>query len=128
MRAPAAHWLDGLAISLSAVCVVHCLALPVAIALLPALSQWLQLPEALHAWLLACALPISMTVLGKAAYREPAARGPLLVGMAGLAIMGSALLVASEGLETAMTLGGAGLLASSHVRNWRRRARCAHRS
>ena len=125
MRAAAAHWLDGLAISLSAVCVVHCLALPVIIALLPALSQWLQLPEAIHAWLLAGAIPISMAVLGKSAHRHPAARGTLLLGLAGLTLMGAALFAPSEVLEAAITVSGAALLASAHVKNWRRRARCS---
>ncbi|MEN7535624.1 MerC domain-containing protein [Aurantiacibacter flavus] len=121
MRAATAHWLDGLAISLSAVCVVHCLALPMIIAMLPALSQWLHLPEALHLWLFACAIPVSITVLGKAAHRHLAARGTLLLGVSGLALMGGALLARTDALETLTTLGGAALLASAHVRNWRRR-------
>ncbi|RIV85516.1 MerC domain-containing protein [Aurantiacibacter xanthus] len=120
-----AHWFDGVAISLSAVCVVHCLALPLIIALLPALSQWLHLPEAIHAWLLACAIPVSMLVLGKSAHRHRAARGTLLLGIAGLALMGGALMAPTETLETVITVSGAALLASAHVQNWRRRARCA---
>ena len=124
-RAVPAHWFDGLAISLSAVCVVHCLALPIVIALLPALSQWLQLPEAIHAWLLACAIPISITVLGRSAHRHRAARGTLLLGIAGLSLMGGALLAPSEVLETAISVSGAVLLASAHILNWRRRSRCA---
>ena len=125
MRAAAAPWLDGLAISLSAVCVVHCLALPVAIALLPALSQWLQLPEAIHAWLLACAIPVSMAVLGRSVHRHRAARGTLLLGIAGLALMGGALLAPTDAFETVVTVCGATLLAWAHLKNWRRRGRCA---
>ncbi|WP_137679798.1 MerC domain-containing protein [Aurantiacibacter suaedae] len=126
MRAISAQWLDGLAISLSAICVVHCLALPVALALLPALSHWLHVPETVHVWLLACALPVSVMVLGRTAHRQRAARGALLMGMSGLALMGAALFAPSETLETVVTLGGATLLASAHVRNWRRRSRCGH--
>ena len=128
MRAPPAPWLDGLAISLSAVCVMHCLALPVVFALLPALSQWLHLPDAIHAWLLGCAIPISLAVLGKSAHRYRAARGTLLRGIAGLSLMGVALLARSETLETIITVSGAVLLASAHVQNWRRRDRCARPS
>ena len=128
IRVVPAHWFDGLAISLSVVCVVHCLALPVIIALLPALSQWLQLPEAIHAWLLGCAIPISLTVLGRSAHRHRAARGTLLLGIVGLFLMGGALLAPTEALETVISVGGAVLLASAHVYNWRRRARCARLS
>ena len=124
MRAGATNWADGLAITLSAACVAHCLALPVLIALLPALTHWLQLPEAFHAWMLACALPVSLAVLGKAAQRRPAARRTFALGLAGLLAMGAALFVPSEAGETAMTLFGATMLASAHVQNWRRRTRC----
>ena len=124
MRLTTSSWLDGLAISLSAACVVHCLALPVAIALLPALSDLISLPESVHFWLLLGALPVSLYVLGSASLRNPAGKGTLAIGLGGLALMGSALLAGSESVETALTLCGASLLAFAHIRNWRRRAAC----
>ena len=124
MRAASSNWLDGLAISLSAACAVHCLVLPVLLALLPALSEWLDLPESVHLWLLLCALPVSLFVLGSASLRDRDGRAALLIGLGGLTLMGSALLAPSEGAETALTLAGASLLALAHIRNWLRRVAC----
>lgn len=124
MRIASSSWLDGLAISLSAACVIHCLALPVAIALLPALSDLLSLPESVHLWLLLGALPISLFVLGSASLRNAAGKSTLAIGVSGLAFMAGALLASSESVETALTLMGASLLAFAHVRNWRRRTAC----
>ena len=124
MRAASSNWLDGLAISLSAACAVHCLVLPVLLALLPALSEWLDLPESVHLRLLLCALPVSLFVLGSASLRDRDGRTALLIGLGGLTLMGSALLAPSEGAETALTLAGASLLALAHIRNWLRRVAC----
>ena len=124
MRVASSNWLDGLAISLSAACVVHCLALPVLFALLPALSEWLDLPESVHLWLLLGALPVSLFMLGSASLRDRRGSAAFLIGLGGLTLMGSGLLAGSEAMETALTLAGASLLAFAHIRNWRRRATC----
>lgn len=114
--------LDSIAITVSFACLVHCLALPVLVALLPVWSAWLDVPEAFHVWVLAFAAPFSLTVLIRAA-KGRARFVPLWMGVAGLAIMTLGLIV-REAFEPPVTSLGAGLLAWAHIRNWRERARC----
>ena len=51
-------------------------------------------------------------------------KGPFLLGMAGLAIMASALLIEGSPLEPFVTSIGAALLAAAHILNWRGRRSC----
>jgi hypothetical protein len=113
--------MDGLAIGVSFACIVHCLALPAVIALLPAWSAWLDLPEAIHIWVLAFALPFSLAVLLRSA-RKRWRFGPLWFGIAGLALMCAGLAVSDHNAETVITSLGAALLAAAHVMNWRNRS------
>ncbi|OBX17871.1 hypothetical protein A9995_14520 [Erythrobacter sp. QSSC1-22B] len=119
-----ANWLDGLAVSVSTACLIHCLALPALIALLPAWSRWLDLPETVHLSLLLAALPLSSLVLWRAARQSARAWQPFWLGIAGLSAMTAGLLVEGESLETIVTSIGAVLLASAHIINWRRRVHC----
>jgi len=113
--------LDGLAIGVSLTCLVHCLALPLLIALLPAWSAWLDVPEAFHAWIIAFAAPFSLAILLRAA-RGRLWFPPLWLGLAGLGIMALGLGVHHPAMEAAVTSAGALILAAAHIANWRRRA------
>ena len=115
------NWLDTLGIGVSLACLVHCLALPLLIALLPAWSAWLDLPEALHLWLLAFAVPFSPAVLLQGTRSR--SRAPLWLGVAGLAAMAAGLVAADRAIEPLVTSSGAILLAAGHVLNWRLRLR-----
>lgn len=116
---------DSLAIGVSVACLVHCLALPIVIALLPAWSAWLDIPESFHLWVFAFALPFSLGVLLKAA-RGRWRFQPLWIGVAGLGVMGAGLWVHHPVLEPLVTTSGAILLASAHVFNWHGRSRQRH--
>ena len=116
-----ARWLDGVGIGISSVCMIHCLFLPLIIVLSPAWSSWLDIPEDIHPWLLALALPFSGTVLWRAASAFPRAKLSLALGLTGLAMMSAALFIEREKVEIAMTSIGALLVASAHLRNWRSR-------
>jgi hypothetical protein len=120
-KASAGNWLDTLGIGVSLACLVHCLALPVLIAFLPAWSAWLDLPEALHVWLLAFAAPFSLSVLLRGA-RNGSGFAPLCVGFAGLVVMAMGLAVRDVLIEPLVTSVGAVLLAVGHLMNWRRRS------
>ncbi|KPP93194.1 MerC domain-containing protein [Erythrobacter sp. HL-111] len=115
--------LDRFGIALSGLCLVHCLALPVALALLPVLSASAlgRVAEAewLHAVLLVPVVLVSGWVLGR---RAIAVRwlGPILLLAFGA--MGGALLVGEEWQEQALTIGGASLLILAHAVNLRARA------
>lgn len=125
------HWLDGVGIGISSLCIVHCLLVPIAIALSPVWSTWLTLPEDMHLWLLALALPFSGIVLWRASKRYPHTKLSLGLGVAGLALMSAGIFIEREIAEVAVTTAGAGLVAIAHLRNWRCRghqARTDHRS
>lgn len=110
--------------SLSLGCLIHCLALPVLIALLPATASWLDIPESFHFWALLTALPISLYML-IASRRRHGRHLPILMGSGGLMLMAWALLIPDPAMETAASSSGAVLLAGAHIINWRLRGRHA---
>lgn len=112
--------------SLSIGCLVHCLALPLVIALLPATASWLDVPESFHLWALLTALPISLYML-LTSYRRHKDYVPLLLGTNGLTLMACGLVMPNAAMETAVTSIGSLLLASAHLVNWRLRERHDHR-
>ncbi|OBX19641.1 hypothetical protein A9995_06775 [Erythrobacter sp. QSSC1-22B] len=124
-RRKVSNWLDGVAVSVSTACLIHCLALPALLAILPAWSRWLGLPEAIHLWLLVVALPLSSLVLWRAARQSGQAWQSFWLGMAGLSGMSAGLLVEEQSAETIVTSIGATLLASALIINWRRRFGCS---
>ncbi len=120
-------WIERVAFSAALLCLVHCLALPIAIAALPALSRVLALPENVHVWLLVLAVPAStLALLGGGFGRER--RGLLVLGAAGIAMLASgALVFGASFAETPVTVAGSLTLAFAHLTNWRlRHARHRH--
>lgn len=114
-------WLERVAVGASAVCLIHCIGLPLLLAALPALSTIVAVPESFHVWILGFAVPASEFAL-LLGYRTHRAGLPLLVGCAGLGLLAlGALLLLGGAFETPVTVLGSLTLATSHVMNWRRR-------
>jgi MerC mercury resistance protein len=111
--------LDAAAIGLSAVCLVHCLVLPVAVAALPLLAVVAD-AEWVHFLVVALAAPVAVLALRR--------RGTP-IWMRALALCGLAALVAgalefpSHEAETPLTVVGALVLATVHASNLLRRHR-----
>lgn len=112
-------WFDGAAIAASAVCLVHCLVLPVLIILLPTLTAFLTLPEEFHKAALAIAVPVSALALWTGYRRHRAIKAALVVLPGLLLMVVGALAAPSDTAETVLTVVGAVLLAIGHARNWR---------
>lgn len=115
-----ARLFDLSALSLSSLCLAHCLALPMLAAALPALGAWAQ-AEWVHGVFVAFAIPITSLALWRAnrAHPLPAA----MLGLAGaglLMLLLGALEWPSHALETPVTVTGSLLLAAAHIWNWRR--------
>jgi len=111
--------LDGLALSASFLCLLHCLALPVLIAAIPALATILDVPESFHRWMLAFALPLSALAIWLG-WRRHGRAVPLMLAIVGLVLMGyGALAGVAPSMETALTTLGGLILALGHIRNWR---------
>jgi hypothetical protein len=108
--------IDGIAVSASLLCLVHCLAVPLLAASLPSLGLFVTHSVLVQALLLVMALPLGVWALARG--RRLAGRFPLLLGLGGFGLMGAALLL-SEPMERWLTVAGVSLVAIAHWRNWR---------
>ena len=113
---------DKAAISLSALCVLHCLALPVALTLYPAVAATGLQDEWVHRLMLVSVIPISMYALTLGCRQHRSAR-VIILGLLGILCLVASVAVGhrllGEGGETVLTLVGALLVAISHVVNFR---------
>ncbi len=109
--------LDVSAISLSSLCLVHCLALPLLAATLP-LAGVLSEAEWVHQLMALLALPVTLSVIVFSAnHRLDAAF--LLLALSGLALLLAAAFVeALHDHEVALTTLGALSLAAAHGWRW----------
>jgi len=124
-HAPAAQWFeqrfDRFAIGLSGLCVVHCLASSIFIAL-AASAGGLLLNPLFHEVGLTIAIGFGVAALGRGMFTHGYLM-PAMVGFFGLGIMAGAMRLPHEGgLETIWTLLGVAILALGHDLN--RRATC----
>lgn len=115
-------WLDSVAVTLSALCLVHCLALPLVVAGLPFLAQFSE--GHLHAQILVVVLPLSTLALLLGFRRHHNLR-ILLGGVAGMLLLIIGATVAHERLgltaDRAFTIAGSLTLATAHFFNSYRR-------
>lgn len=126
--APPIFW-DRIGISLSGLCMVHCMVMPVVLATAPLWSM----AETLHAWLhplfLVALVPITAMALASTRGKPQAKRVRVLFGVGLFAlVMASFFGHAAESpfVETTLTLLGSGLLIAGHRRNERICQRCVH--
>lgn len=109
------------AIGASAVCLAHCLMLPLLFALLPAASRLFAVPEAFHIGAFVLAIPASALAM-RTGYRHHGIVHPVLLGLLGLILLGVGALGGQRLLiETGFTVTGSVLLAIGHLSNWRLR-------
>lgn len=109
--------IDRLAIGLSGICLVHCIATTVILALM-ASAGGILLHPALHEIGLGLAIGMGALALGRGAM----AHGKLLpvaVGSLGLGVMAGALTLPHDGSEALFTILGVGLVAFGHHLNRR---------
>ena len=114
--------LDLYAIGLSTLCVLHCLAVPLLVALMPVAAQ-LSESELVHRALVITAVPVSLRVIWKT---RPVKGNRLFVSAA---LVGLGLLLLAAFVETVspyeelITVAGAVLLGSAHLWHWIRKCR-----
>ena len=113
---------DKAAISLSILCSIHCLLVPLAVALLPTVVAVSLNDEALHLWILIAVVPISAIALTLGCKKHKR-YGLLLIGGLGLSVLCAAALLGhemlGERLEKLLTVIGAGIIALGHFWNYR---------
>jgi len=107
--------LDRLAMGLSGLCAVHCVATAVLLGLLASAGGVLGQPI-IHEVGLTIAMILGAIALGRG-IREHGFLLPCMVGFAGLGIMGYAMTLHESGLEPPVTILGVGVLALGHRLN-----------
>lgn len=113
--------MDRVAIALSGLCLVHCLVIPVAVVVTPALAALVLGSETTVHWIfLAMAVPTSWWALWRGFRKQRNARA-LTMGLLGLSIMflGVSHLL-DPALEVPLTVVGVSLVVVAHVLNLRR--------
>lgn len=116
------QWIDSSAVAISALCAVHCLALPVVMIVFPLLAGSVLMDEFFHQMLLWVILPTSALAVLLARRSHPDRLVLVLVG-AGLVILVVGALWAHDNaqpwVDKLLALVGGGILALGHVRNFR---------
>ena len=121
--------LDRIAVYLSAICVVQCLALPIAMLFLPSLSVLPVSEELFHTLLLYIVIPVSIFAMVMGCKKHKS-YNIIFYGALGLSI----LLVSAiyghdlfgESGEIAATLVGASVLSFGHIKNQKLCKECCH--
>ena len=113
-------WMDGAAVLLSALCMLHCLALPLMVAGLPLLAQFSE--SHLHLQMLVIIVPLSVIALGLG-FRHHRITGVLWLGFAGLMFLFFGATVAhevyGEAVDRVATILGSVILAVAHYINFK---------
>ena len=123
--------LDVTGVSLSLICLAHCLLFPAAAAaaplLAPGLGESFGLAHEWHLGLLALAAPVSLIGLGWGVKVSDGSWRLLAAGLVGLALMalGASHLFSSL-IETVLTLTGVSIVAVAHGLNYTQRRRRGH--
>lgn len=113
--------LDASAVGLSALCLVHCLALPALALLLPVLGFWAQ-AEWVHVVFVTVAAPVAVLSFVDLSKRRPRSWRLAAVAVLGLSLMiAGALEFPAPADERLLTVVGGLLLAGAHLANWRHR-------
>lgn len=112
--------IDKAAISISLFCAIHCLLLPVALVIVPALAATSFGNESFHQWMLLIVFPTSIIALTLGC-RQHRNWSVLAIGLPGLVIVTLAAFfghdLLGESGEKIATLIGASLIAFGHFRN-----------
>jgi len=111
---------DAVAISLSGLCLIHCLALPVLAGSLPLLAIWAE-AEWMHMAFVVLAAPVSLWTLSRPP-RESLPKTALILALTGCGLLISGVAAIDDALETLLTVAGGLSLAAAHLINWRRRS------
>ncbi|MEM7728406.1 MAG: MerC domain-containing protein [Pseudomonadota bacterium] len=112
---------DNAAVTLSALCVIHCLLLPIAATTLPLFGLWAE-NEWVHKGFVLAALPLSaFAFLTPARFRFASALRAL-AGLGAVLLVAGAFVEAWHDYETVLTVLGATCLAAAHLARIRQRS------
>jgi len=114
--------LDRFSIGLSALCLLHCLAIPLVITISPVMATFAFADESFHIALIALVIPTSAIALSLGCKKHKGWR-ILALGLGGLATLTIAAFAEGLGFgetgETLLTVLGALIVATAHLSNYR---------
>lgn len=112
---------DILAVSLSVLCILHCLLVPILVIALPSMTALFFTDEAFHIWMVIAVIPISLIALFNGFKRHSSAKF-LSIGIIGLVLLVSAAFLGhdllSETGERLITVIGSVLMTIAHIYNY----------
>lgn len=119
--APKHGFFDGMAIGLSGLCLIHCLALPLMLIALPNISLASHWPEELHliAAVLAAFACCAAILPRLASLKKQQQVKITLCALIGLICLFGALAVSDHFVESLVTVIGSSLLIIAHIQNLR---------
>lgn len=114
--------IDASAVTLSGLCLIHCMALPLIAAFLPVVGAFAE-AEWVHKAFVAAALALSGFAIARS-WKSRGGTGFAVLATGGLTLLVSAAFApALNAAETALTVTGALLLGSAHIWRWNRHSR-----
>ena len=118
---------DCTSISLAGICVVHCFLLPVGLILFPVVGSTFLFEEIFHELILFLVIPASVIAISLGC-RKHKDFSVVMLGVLGLCFLLAGAFAATGYQESALTLIGALIMASGHLRNFRlcREDSCEH--
>jgi hypothetical protein len=112
-----ARAIDASAVTLSGLCLAHCLALPLLISVLPVTFQGLQ-SELFHQVLVLFAVPLAMLAGWGARHSKNALAIQVLLALGATGLILGAFVEPLHDYETLLTVLGALLLSVGHIFRW----------
>ena len=107
---------DKIAITLSMICVLQCLFLPLLITALPLLDIWWLADSFLHPILLLVVIPLTLITL-LPGYKKHKNIQPIIIAAPALVLLIAGAFIPESMVEKLLTVAGALILASAHIRN-----------
>jgi len=107
---------DKIAVLLSMLCILQCLFLPIAISLIPLLNIWWLNDEFLHPILLFVVIPLTLVTLIPG-YKHHHSLVPILIAIPALILLIIGAFVPPNIFEKMLTISGALILSTAHIRN-----------
>ncbi len=107
---------DKIAVTLSMLCILQCLFLPILVTMIPFLDIWWLSDHFLHPFLLLIVIPLTLLTLLPGYFQHKNAQ-PLTMAAPALALLVIGAFIPESTGEKMLTVAGALILAAAHVRN-----------
>lgn len=107
---------DKIAVTLSMLCVLQCLFLPLVVMLLPVLDLWWLSDSFLHPFLLLVVIPLTVLTL-LPGYFHHKNNQPIFIALPALSLLIFGAFIPESFSEKLLTVFGASFLAVAHLRN-----------